>query len=128
MPYSQKYTPPHCFFCNFAGWVITKLYVCVYFHIQNRKRKRTDDNVGIDRPSKVNWSIFNAYFYKMVTRKYVFKQKPKWFFSPNVWPLCVSIKGLKPSLRSVSSVGRALHLSNTSPWYSANRKMDTLPH
>ena len=20
MPYSQKYTPPHCFFCNFAGW------------------------------------------------------------------------------------------------------------
>ena len=23
MPYSQKYTPPHCFFCNFAGWVST---------------------------------------------------------------------------------------------------------
>ena len=22
MPYCQKYTPPHCFFCNFAGWVI----------------------------------------------------------------------------------------------------------
>ena len=21
MPYSQKYTSPHCFFCNFAGWV-----------------------------------------------------------------------------------------------------------
>ena len=21
MPYCQKYTPPHCFFCNFAGWV-----------------------------------------------------------------------------------------------------------
>ena len=21
MPYSQKYTPPHCFFHNFAGWV-----------------------------------------------------------------------------------------------------------
>ena len=20
MPYSQKYTPSHCFFCNFAGW------------------------------------------------------------------------------------------------------------
>ena len=20
MPYSQKYTLPHCFFCNFAGW------------------------------------------------------------------------------------------------------------
>ena len=19
-PYSQKYTPPHCFFCNFADW------------------------------------------------------------------------------------------------------------
>ena len=22
MPYSPKYTPPHCFFCNFAGWEI----------------------------------------------------------------------------------------------------------
>ena len=21
MPYTQKYTPPHCFFCNFVGWV-----------------------------------------------------------------------------------------------------------
>ena len=24
MPYSQKYTPPHCFFCNFAGWAVTE--------------------------------------------------------------------------------------------------------
>ena len=23
MPYSQKYTPPHCFYCNFAGWVVS---------------------------------------------------------------------------------------------------------
>ena len=25
MPYSQKYTPPHCFFCNFAGLVVNGL-------------------------------------------------------------------------------------------------------
>ena len=24
-PYSQKYTPPYCFFCNFASWVVIKL-------------------------------------------------------------------------------------------------------
>ena len=23
MPFSRKYTPPHCFFCTFAGWVRT---------------------------------------------------------------------------------------------------------
>ena len=23
--YTQKYTPPHCFFCNFAGWVVLTL-------------------------------------------------------------------------------------------------------
>ena len=29
MPYSQKYTPPHCFFCNLAGWVVLlNLWVC----------------------------------------------------------------------------------------------------
>ena len=22
MPYSQKYTPPHCLFCKFAGWEV----------------------------------------------------------------------------------------------------------
>ena len=26
MPYSQKYTPPQCFFCKFAGWVMFTLY------------------------------------------------------------------------------------------------------
>ena len=29
MLYSQKYTPPHCFFCNFAGWRI------FFFEIRN---------------------------------------------------------------------------------------------
>ena len=27
MPYTQKYTPPHCFFCNFAGWVVCILFL-----------------------------------------------------------------------------------------------------
>ena len=29
MPYCSKYTPPHCFFCNFAGWV--------HLHLQGTK-------------------------------------------------------------------------------------------
>ena len=32
MPYCQKYTPPHCFFCNFAGWVY-----CTLPHLENAK-------------------------------------------------------------------------------------------
>ena len=27
MPYTQKYTPPHCFFCNFAGWECCKSFL-----------------------------------------------------------------------------------------------------
>ena len=28
MKYSQKHTPPHCFFCNLAGWEDVWGYTC----------------------------------------------------------------------------------------------------
>ena len=38
MPYSQKYTPPHCFSCKFADWKVVltlasilSVYVCYRF-------------------------------------------------------------------------------------------------
>ena len=31
MPYSEKYTPPHCFFCIFAGWASRVYYISQYF-------------------------------------------------------------------------------------------------
>ena len=35
MPYSQKYTHPHCFFCNIAGWkdFIDCLWICKWIHL-----------------------------------------------------------------------------------------------
>ena len=45
MPYSQKYTPLHCFFCNFAGWVegffsVDILLLFLFYKINNNYLSR----------------------------------------------------------------------------------------
>ena len=41
MSYSQKYTPPPCFFCKFAGWVFTKI------RVQQKTAKRDERKFSI---------------------------------------------------------------------------------
>ena len=52
MLYSLKYTPPHCFFCNFAGWV-TALF-------RDSKKSKTEQKwKNIRLNCKLNYPVVN---------------------------------------------------------------------
>ena len=52
MPYSQKYTPTHCFSCKFAGWVRSSFIVKIakYIWSEDHRNKIIARNLGCFTP------------------------------------------------------------------------------
>ena len=63
MPNSQIYTPPHCFFCNFAGWEAAYLRVLqIICSAAARKQKFRHDAKKLNKFEEDLTGIISSFF------------------------------------------------------------------
>ena len=87
--YSQKYTPPYCFFSNFAGWDETCLWTSMMFSTQKicivynqlSWTKYSDTQIGgqLKLPGKWYWIRFLVEFTVYKQKKAIMSKKSQWW-------------------------------------------------